>query len=241
MFFLILGAFAGGFVNGLAGFGTSLFALGWWLQVMPPLQAVAVVLAMSVASSVQGVVYVRKSIRLSRISLFLLPALAGIPIGLSILEHINADQLKLVIAGFLIIYGGFFAFRRDLPSWTRPTPVVDATVGFVSGILGAIAGLSGALPTMWLAMRAWSKEETRAVLQPFNMVVLGISALLLSFKGAYDQQTIIIAFVAMGLAIVAAQAGIMTFKRLDDRTFRRLLIILMLISGLALLGRQLSE
>src|SRR5699024_8893634 len=36
LFFVIAGAAAGGFVNGLAGFGTSLFALGWWLQVMPP-------------------------------------------------------------------------------------------------------------------------------------------------------------------------------------------------------------
>ena len=28
---IIAGAFAGGFANGLAGFGTGLFALGWWL------------------------------------------------------------------------------------------------------------------------------------------------------------------------------------------------------------------
>ena len=37
---IIAGAFAGGFANGLAGFGTGLFALGWWLAAMPPLDAV---------------------------------------------------------------------------------------------------------------------------------------------------------------------------------------------------------
>ncbi|MEO1960717.1 MAG: NAD(P)-binding protein, partial [Paracoccus sp. (in: a-proteobacteria)] len=59
---LVAGAFSGGFVNGLAGFGTALFTLGWWLQVMPPTQAVSVVLVMSVVSGVQGAILVRRAI-----------------------------------------------------------------------------------------------------------------------------------------------------------------------------------
>ena len=47
---LVLGAAAGGFINGLAGFDTALMSLGVWLQVMQPWQAVAVVAAMSAAS-----------------------------------------------------------------------------------------------------------------------------------------------------------------------------------------------
>lgn len=59
---LIAGAAAGGFVSGLAGFGTALFALGWWLQVMPPVQAVSIVLFMSVVSGLQGMLVVRRDI-----------------------------------------------------------------------------------------------------------------------------------------------------------------------------------
>ena len=36
--FISIGAAFGGLVNGLAGFGTGLFALGWWLVVLPPRQ-----------------------------------------------------------------------------------------------------------------------------------------------------------------------------------------------------------
>ena len=53
--FLALGAACGGFVNGLAGFGTALFALGFWLHIMPPMQAVAISLAVSISTGVQGV------------------------------------------------------------------------------------------------------------------------------------------------------------------------------------------
>ena len=34
--FVVLGAAAGGFINGLAAFGTALFALGFFLTVMSP-------------------------------------------------------------------------------------------------------------------------------------------------------------------------------------------------------------
>ena len=238
--YLLLGAALGGFVNGLAGFGTSLFALGWWLQVMPPLQAVAVVLVMSVASGIQGVFVVLHSIEWPRLLRFLLPGLLGIPIGLQLLERIDADRLKIVVAVFLLVYGGFFAFRRDLPSLTRPFEAIDVTVGFFGGILGAIAGLSGALPTIWLSLRDWTRQRTRAILQPYNVTVLGISTLMLAINGTYDRETLIAIAVALPVTMIAAQLGLWTFKRLTDAQFRRLLIAMMLLSGVVLLVRQLA-
>lgn len=61
-YFIILaaGAAAGGFINGLAGFGTALLALGFWLQIMPPVTAVSMVVVMSVATGLQGVWVVRQ-------------------------------------------------------------------------------------------------------------------------------------------------------------------------------------
>ncbi|MEO0381893.1 MAG: sulfite exporter TauE/SafE family protein, partial [Pseudomonadota bacterium] len=47
-FYLVLGAVAGGFINGLSGTGTALFALGFYLVVLDPVQAVAIVALMSV-------------------------------------------------------------------------------------------------------------------------------------------------------------------------------------------------
>ena len=79
--FLLAAGLSGGFVNGLAGFGTALFSLGWLLQVMPPRQAVAIALVCSLVTGVPGVWQVRHSIDRRRLALFILPAFAGIPIG----------------------------------------------------------------------------------------------------------------------------------------------------------------
>ena len=49
---LLAGALAGGFVSGLAGFGTALMALGIWLYILPPAVAVPLVLICSVSSQI---------------------------------------------------------------------------------------------------------------------------------------------------------------------------------------------
>ncbi len=239
VFLLALGAIAGGFVNGLAGFGTALFALGFWLQIMPPVQAVLVVLSMSVLTGIQGAVYVRKSIRWPRLGRFLVPALFGIPIGTALVAWIEPGPLKVLIAGFMILYGLFFAFRRELPTLDGPRPMIEGGIGFVGGVLGGLAGLSGALPTMWCAMRPWPKAEQRAVLQPYNIAVQAIAIVLFLFKGVFDRDTLIALAIVAPFSLVAAQMGLMVFKRLDDSQFRRLLIVLMLVSGALLMAREL--
>lgn len=239
---LLAGAAAGGFVNGLAGFGTALLSLGIWLQVMPPWQAVSIVAAMSVVSGVQSLWLIRGELGSGtrRLPRFLLPALIGIPIGAATLEFISAPLLKLVIAGFMLLYGAFFAFRRSLPHLERPMPKTDALVGFCGGFLGGAASLSGALPTMWCAMQPWTKGETSAVLRPYNVVILGIAVGIFAWQGYYTRDTLILMAIALPATIVSSQIGIAVFRRLSDQQFRRLLIWLLFSAGALLALRELT-
>jgi len=240
-FLLVLGAAAGGFVNGLAGFGTALFALGFWLQFLPPAQAVAIAVMVSTVTGLQGVLIVRRDIRENsrRLAIFVCPALPGVLVGAAALSFVEPGFLKFLVAAFMLLYGGFFILRRNLPRIDRSTPLIDAIVGFLGGILGGAASLSGVLPTMWCAMRAWPKSETRAVLQPFNVIVLGVTAAVFFITGTYDAEVLTLLAVALPVAVISAQAGIAAFRRLGDDGFRRLLIGLMFFSGVALVLRSL--
>ena len=51
---VLIGAFAGGFVSGLAGFGTGLVAVGIWLRVIQPTTAATLVVVCSVVSQATG-------------------------------------------------------------------------------------------------------------------------------------------------------------------------------------------
>ncbi|MEL7281032.1 MAG: sulfite exporter TauE/SafE family protein [Pseudomonadota bacterium] len=235
--FLLLGAFAGGFVNGLSGSGTALFALGFYLVVVDPVTAVAIVALMSVLAGLQGMWVVRGEIlqKPKRLIRFILPGLLGVPLGILLLSIIEASFLRYAIAALLIIFGAYFGFRSALPKFSRPTPWLDSGIGLTGGVLGGSAGLSGALPMVWLSLRPWSKLETRAVLQPFNMALLCTTVALLFFKGAYDATATKALLITIPAGLIAAQIGIYVFKRLTDAAFRRLLILLNLAMGLGIL------
>jgi hypothetical protein len=241
-FLLILaaGAAAGGLINGLAGFGTALFGLGFWLQIMDPVQAVAVAIFMSVATGLQGAWLVRRSImdQPRRLAGFVVPGLVGIPLGVAALSFLHPGYLKITIAAMMILYGGFFTVRRTLPRLEHSTPVIDGCIGFLGGIMGGAISLSGALPTMWSAMKIWSKSETRAVLQPFNIVILGVTGVVLLFRGVYTLETMTHIAVALPVALFFAQTGIALFKRLTDDQFRQLLVAMMFLSGTILLAKE---
>ena len=237
--FLLAAGLSGGFVNGLAGFGTALFSLGWLLQVMPPQQAVAIALVCSLVTGVPGVWQVRHSIDRRRLALFILPAFAGIPIGTVLLGLIDTRLLSLLVGGMLLLYGGYFAFRRTLPAIEGNWTLVEAGIGFVGGVLGAMAGLSGALPSMWLALRPWPKAVQRGIMQPFSMVILLVATVLLALEGVFTPQVLYNLALVLPASMFGAVIGLMLFRRMPDALYPRVLIGLMLISGGTLLARTL--
>ena len=212
--FLLAAGLSGGFVNGLAGFGTALFSLGWLLQVMPPQQAVAIALVCSLVTGVPGVWQVRHSIDRRRLALFILPAFAGIPIGTVLLGLIDTRLLSLLVGGMLLLYGGYFAFRRTLPAIEGNWTLVEAGIGFVGGVLGAMAGLSGALPSMWLALRPWPKAVQRGIMQPFSMVILLVATVLLALEGVFTPQVLYNLALVLPASMFGAVTGLMLFRRL---------------------------
>lgn len=238
---LVLGAAAGGFINGLAGFGTALMSLGIWLEVMPPEKAVAIVALMSVVSGVQSLWLIRREIRpgLRRLPRFLIPALAGLPLGAHILSGVTAGELKLLLASLMLLYGVYFLFKQSLPTELTPHPAADCMVGFAGGLLGGAASLSGVLPSMWCAMQPWTKMETSAVLRPYNIAVLSLAAAAFAVNGIYSWETLLVAAAAIPVSMAASAVGIAVFRRLTDTVFRRLLIFMLFVSGLLILVQEL--
>lgn len=239
---LLAGALVGGFVNGLAGFGTGMFALAFWLQILPPIQAVPMVLVLSVISGIQGLYAVRQAVRdnPARLARFLLPALPGIPLGGLLLGWLDASVIKLLVALAAVSYGVSFAFRAKLPKWRDEAPVTDMAVGFAGGLLGGAASLSGMLPIMYCGMKPWPKNAVRAVLQPYNFSVLGLAIIWYAITGRYDSQILLWLVVLTPACLLSARFGLYLYQQLADAIFRRLVIILTGLAGLSLLLRELA-
>jgi uncharacterized membrane protein YfcA len=160
-------------------------------------------------------------------------------LGYLFLDAVNVTMLKLLVASLLILFGGFFTFRKTLPKLTKRYIAADVFVGFVSGLFGMVAGMSGAILTMGCSLYDWSKARRRALVQPFNMIVLGAVLALMIWRGVIESRIWLIVAVAFPFSVLGTQTGIFVFRRLNDRQFQRLLIWLILASGLVLLAREL--
>src|SRR6516165_970510 len=175
---LFLGAIAGGFVSGLAGFGTALMALGIWLYVLPPSIAVPLVLITSVVAQSWTLPSMWRSFDLSLVWPFLIGGIAGVPLGTMLVAHADPNVFKLTIGVFLLVFPVLLHFNRDLPAVSFGGKVADGAIGFAGGILGGLAGLSGPLPILWANVRGWNKHQRRGIFQIFNWTVLATALML---------------------------------------------------------------
>ena len=155
---VIGGSLFGGFVSGLAGFGTGLVALGIWLHVLDPATAVSLVVLCSVVAQVQTIRTVWHAINWSRIWPMLVAGLIGVPIGTRLLAHLDPAVFRLAMGILLIGYSTFMLLGRHRPPLVWGGRAADAVVGFGGGVLG---GLISAPALGFMVVPAFLKQGVK--------------------------------------------------------------------------------
>src|SRR5471030_898953 len=110
---VLFGALAGGFVSGLAGFGTALIVLGIWLYVLPPSVVVPLILICSIISQTSTLPSIWRSIDFGLVWPFLLGGLAGVPLGTLMIAHADPRVFKLSIGVLLLVFPAALYFNRN--------------------------------------------------------------------------------------------------------------------------------
>jgi len=232
---VLLGALAGGFVSGLAGFGTGITALGVWLYALEPAVAATLVVVCSVVSQAQTLPTVWRQIEGRRVLPFILPGLLGVPVGTLLLSSLDARVLKLSVGAILLIFSTHMLLQRRVGQVSWGGRAADGLVGLAGGILGGLAGLSGPLPTMWATFRGWPKGESRSVFQAFNLSILSTALLAHVAAGFVTAKVGWAVLAALPGTMLGAWLGARAYARLSDRRFRELILALLCASGAMLI------
>lgn len=234
-FVVLGGAFAGGFVSGLAGFGNGLVALGIWLHVLQPAPAATLVAVCAVVAQAQTLPAIWHAFDRARTWPMVAAGLLGVPLGTFLLAYINLDAFRLAVGILLLAYSGFMLLgsaQRIEITWGGSC--ADAIVGFGGGILGGLAGLSGPLPTIWATLRGWGKDAGRAVFQAFNLTILAGTVAVHAAAGLITVELGQLLVLALPGTVLGAWLGASAYQRLSDRHFDQIVLGLLGISGLTL-------
>lgn len=231
---VVAGALAAGFVTGLAGFGVGLTSLGFWLHVMEPVVAGPLVAICSVAGQVRSIVHVRKDISLLRVLPLVVGGVIGLPAGVYLLNHVEGQDLKVGLGAFLIAYSIFGLAVKLGPVFAKASALSDGAVGIGGGILGGIAGLSGPLATIWCGLRGWNKDQQRATYQSYNLIILALAVAAYASQGLLTREVGLLTLISVPALLVGVQLGLTAYKRVNESGFRKLVLILLLASGVSL-------
>jgi uncharacterized membrane protein YfcA len=233
---VVLGAFAGGFVNGLTGFGTAMTALPIWVHALAPALASPLAVACSIAGQLQTLPAIWHAIDFRRLLPFVLGGVLGVPLGVLLLPRIDVALFKMTVGVLLVASCTFLLLYRRRTAWTGGGRAADAGVGFAGGILGGLAGLSGLLPTLWAELRGWEKDARRAVFQGFNLSILVFALASQGVAGFLTLEFAKVLLMALPATLVAAWLGRRLYGRLDTRRFAKVVLVLLLVAGVVLIA-----
>ncbi|CAL78435.1 conserved hypothetical protein; putative membrane protein (permease) [Bradyrhizobium sp. ORS 278] len=234
--FLLLSAavFFGAFVSGLAGFAFSAVAGAILLHVLQPLEAVPLMMACSVGVQATNLWALRRSIRWKESGVLILGGLLGVPLALWLLHNADARLFQQVFGAAIAIYAGYMLCKPALGSLQPMNKGRTAIVGFGGGLIGGLTAMPGALPTIWCELHGLPKAEQRGLVQPFIAAIQLASLTVMLARQDLSSKVVIDLALSIPALLAGTALGILAFRKVNDALFRKIILGILLISGLLL-------
>lgn len=231
---LIAGAAIAGLVQGIAGFGFSTVAMSFWIWGLDPALAAAMAVFGSWTGQLVAFAAARRALHLADLAPLLAGAAIGIVLGTLLLPYLNTDFYKLLFGSILLIWCPTMLFSDALPVVRFGGRLADGAAGMVGGIMGALVGATGLAPTLWFTLRGMNKAKQRDLVQNFNLAALSATMAAYVYTNTLSQDMLPSLPVVAVALLVPSLWGSRIYKGLSDLAFRRVVLMLLTLSGLAM-------
>jgi uncharacterized membrane protein YfcA len=227
-------------VFGIAGFGTALVAAPVLIHVMPLSRIIPLLVLLDFVAAFGKWLPARKAVMKTEL-LRLLPCMAlGCALGVLFLLQLKADLLLLLMGIFVSSYALYSLAVRARP--VRLAGYWAVPAGTLGGLFGALFGSGGFLYALYLNGRLSSTEQARATQSALISCSTVWRLALFLLAGVYaDASLLLLAVCLLPVVFIGLWIARRLARRLSREAFVRLITWLVLISGLALIGRYLSS
>src|SRR5215212_5037181 len=213
--FFVAAAFFGGLTSGVSGFAMGLVVSGVWLHIIAPDQNALLIVLCGLVTQGSGIWRVRHSMSWPKVLPFIIGGAIGVPLGTALLTTVNQETVRITMGVLLVLYSLYGLLRPQLG------PVKGSLPADVGG--GVANGLRGG-----------PKDAQRAIFQPVMFMTFVMTAVSLAVAGAYTVEAMKLYALALPALCVGIWCGIKLYGKLDDAAFRRVILILLLASGISL-------
>jgi hypothetical protein len=203
-----------------------------------PVEAVTTLITCSIAIQAYAVASLWRTIDWRRLAPFLAGGLLTAGPTCWVVLHAPTGPFRHALGLLLVGYGAYMVLRRPATLTTTPRGALalDVLAGALGGVTGPLAAFPSAAVVAWCAVRGWSKEEQRAVQQPFILVMQLLTLALFATLGGRETHLGAGAWNALP-ALAATAVGLALFRRMTSGQFQRLVQVLLVASGAVLAVR----
>ena len=232
-----------GFIKGATGFALPMIMVSGLATILPPDVAIAALIVPTVVSNVWqslrgGGIGAAVNIA-GRHKLYIVTLLVVVIITAQLVSAMSQNAILLTIGFPITLLALVLLSGKSFSVSEGGRKITDVIVGTISGFLGGLAGIWGPLTVMYLtALDTPKKDQVRVtgVIFGAGAVVLGLSHLK---SGLLNAQTIPLSLFMIFPVLIGQTLGNRLQDRLDQKKFKRLTLLVLVVAGLNLIRRGL--
>jgi len=229
--------FVAGIIRGYSGFGFAMVAVTSISLVLPPIQAVPIVLILEVMASIQLVPQVWRDIDWFSLRWLLAGSFFAAPFGVYLLANMPAVPMRVFIS-LLVMVAAILLMRGW--AWKRmPGRLLNIVTGVASGTLNGAAAIGGPPVILLYLSSPAGITVSRASIIAYFFGIDVMSLTMASIQGLTTSRTVITSIVCLVPLLLGIGMGSRMFIKVDKDFFRKHVLILLIILSIAGLLRAL--
>ena len=152
---------------------------------------------------------------------------------------LDPNRFKLVLGSLLVICCSMMLATAKLPKIHHGGKFADAGVGLLGGVMAPLSGFSGLAPALWCTLRGYNKDEHRAVIQNFNLIVLSATLAIEYLRRPRPYEHWPQMAVVAGTLVLPAIWGSKIYVGMSATAFRQTVLWLLVFAGAMMLAAAL--
>lgn len=225
-----LGWLLGGVFNGIAGFGAALVAMPLVLPRLPASVAVPACTLTVMTLNSQMFWRYRHAARLPSLRPLLFGAVPGAFAGVLVLQGFPDYWLRLGLGTLLVVYSlwGLFLERSR---HGQAASCWGLLAGFLSTLFGTAFGINGPPLVVYSTLSDWTQVEIKSALGVFFLITGAIMVSVQTMAGLQSLNSVQLFAVSLPAVLTGWCLGNRIARCLQERTFRKVLFLALLIMG----------
>lgn len=224
---------AGGFLQGLTGFGAALIAMPLLCLFIDVKTAVPLCVLNSITITTNLITKLNSYIDYKKVLPLCLSAIPGIYVGTALLREINSNILSISLGISLIACSIFNLTINPRP---RPLPIFWAYIaGFLSGTIGSAFSTGGPPTIIYTTLNNWPKNQIKATLTAFFIFNSLVTATVHALTGLITTSVLHLFAASCPSVLIGAACGSFLYNRVPRKTYVRIVFCFLVLTGVTLL------